>query len=87
MYDPAVVAAVGIAVQKAYEKGIQYVSNACSMSASANFENRGICYASLGFGIVGIIACLCCKDVDTKMTNKIEVYLENTELAGRNKHH
>jgi hypothetical protein len=26
-----VVAAVGMAVQKAYEKGIQYVSNACSM--------------------------------------------------------
>ncbi|RDW77006.1 hypothetical protein BP6252_05059 [Coleophoma cylindrospora] len=69
-YDVAVVAAVGGAIQKAYEKGIQ-----------------GICYASVAFGIVGIIACLCCKDVDHKMTNKIEVYLENTELAGRNKHH
>ena len=49
--------------------------------------NRGIAYTSLGFGIVGIIACLCCKDIDAKMANKIEVYLENTELAWRNKHH
>lgn len=69
---------------------------------------------SMAFGIVGIIACLCCKDVDYKMTNKvcvplprrclryfdprpangyflpsvqIEVYLENTSLAERNKFH
>lgn len=25
----------------------------------------------MAFGIVGIIACLCCKDVDYKMTNKV----------------
>ena len=49
--------------------------------------NRLTAYTSLGFGIVGIIACLCCKDVDAKMTNKIEVYMENTELASRNKYH
>ncbi|KAH8655079.1 fungal trichothecene efflux pump [Tricladium varicosporioides] len=48
---------------------------------------QGICWAGLGFGIVGILACLCCKDVDAKMTNKIEVYLENTDLADRNKYH
>jgi hypothetical protein len=69
-YDSVVVAAVGTAVQKAYQKGIQ-----------------GIAYASVAFGIIGIIASLCCKDVDSKMTNKIEIYLENTEYADRNKHH
>ena len=42
---------------------------------------------SLAFGIVGIIACALCKDVDSKMNNKIEVYLENTDLADRNKYH
>ncbi|KAF2404824.1 MFS general substrate transporter [Trichodelitschia bisporula] len=46
-----------------------------------------IAYVSLAFGIVGIIASLCCADVDHKMTNKIEVYLENSEFADRNKFH
>ncbi|KAF2715467.1 MFS general substrate transporter [Pleomassaria siparia CBS 279.74] len=48
---------------------------------------RLVAFASLAFGCVGIIACLCCKDVDAKMNNKIEVYLENTEYAERNKYH
>ncbi|KAL5387157.1 peroxiredoxin prx5 [Paraphaeosphaeria sporulosa] len=48
---------------------------------------RLVAFASLAFGCVGIIACLCCKDVDKKMNNKIEVYLENTEYADRNKYH
>ena len=30
-----------------------------------------LAFASLAFGIVGIIACLCCKDVDKKMNNKV----------------
>jgi hypothetical protein len=30
-----------------------------------------VAYASLAFGIVGIIACACCKDVDSKMDNKV----------------
>lgn len=33
--------------------------------------NRVVSLASMAFGIVGIIACLCCKDVDSKMTNKV----------------
>ena len=40
-------------------------------------------YASLAFGIIGMIGCACCKDVDHKMNNKIEVYLENTENANQ----
>lgn len=48
---------------------------------------QNVAYASLAFGIIGIIACACCKDVDHKMNNKIEVYLENTEMANRNQYH
>lgn len=29
---------------------------------------------SMAFGIVGLAACLCCKDVDSKMTNKVRVF-------------
>ncbi|OJD29224.1 mfs general substrate transporter [Diplodia corticola] len=43
--------------------------------------------SSMGFGIVAIIACLMCKDVESKMTNTIDVYLENDEFAHRNKVH
>ncbi|KAL3484720.1 fungal trichothecene efflux pump [Aspergillus germanicus] len=46
-----------------------------------------VAMVSMAFGILGLGACLCCKDVDSKMTNKIEVYLENTDLADRNKYH
>ncbi|KAL4880654.1 fungal trichothecene efflux pump [Aspergillus karnatakaensis] len=46
-----------------------------------------VAMVSMAFGIVGLGACLCCKDVDSKMTNKIEVYLENTDLSDRNKFH
>jgi hypothetical protein len=66
-----------------------------------------VALVSMAFGIIGIIACACCKDVDKKMNSKvcitpsrqlilpqktnvkiqIEVYLENTEMASRNKYH
>lgn len=42
---------------------------------------------SLAFGIIGIIACLCCRDIEPKMDNRIEIYMENTDLAERNKFH
>ncbi|KAE8146588.1 MFS general substrate transporter [Aspergillus avenaceus] len=40
-----------------------------------------VAMVSMAFGIVGIIACLCCKDVDPKMTNTIEVHLKNTRFG------
>ncbi|CAK4033716.1 Major facilitator superfamily domain, general substrate transporter [Lecanosticta acicola] len=46
-----------------------------------------VAMVSMAFGIVGLIACACCKDVDHKMNNQIEVYLENDRLADRNKNH
>jgi hypothetical protein len=49
--------------------------------------NRLIAFTSLGFGVVGIIASLFCVDVDSKMTNEIEVFLENDKFADQNKFH
>ncbi|KAJ5958950.1 uncharacterized protein N7479_006100 [Penicillium vulpinum] len=46
-----------------------------------------VAMVSMAFGILGLAACLCCKDVASKMTNKIEVYLENTDFSDRNKYH
>jgi len=33
-----------------------------------------VALTSMGFGIVGIIACLCCKDVDAKMNNQVRIF-------------
>jgi formate/nitrite transporter FocA (FNT family) len=30
-----------------------------------------VAMVSMAFGILGLAACLCCKDVDSKMTNKV----------------
>lgn len=35
----------------------------------------------------GDIACIFCEDIDHKMNNKIEVYLENDVHADRNEFH
>ena len=35
--------------------------------------------ASLGFGAVGLIASLCCRDVDSKMNNNIETFIAGEE--------
>ena len=52
-----------------------------------NTSNRIVAFLSIPFGVVDIAACLCCKDVNLRMNDKIEVYLENTEVAGRNEFH
>ncbi|KIW35176.1 uncharacterized protein PV07_01890 [Cladophialophora immunda] len=62
---------------------------AAAQQAVARAYEKGIqyvAYASIGFGVVGLVACALCKDVDDKMTNKIEVYMENTKYADRNRH-
>lgn len=48
---------------------------------------RTTALSSLSFGIVAIIACLFCNDIDKKMNNKIEIYLENDVNAEKNKYH
>ncbi|KAJ5089267.1 peroxiredoxin prx5 [Penicillium argentinense] len=42
---------------------------------------------SMAFGTLGLAACLCCENVDSTMTNKIEVYLENTDHSDRSQPH
>jgi hypothetical protein len=49
--------------------------------------NRMTALTSLAFGIIGVSACLCCRDIEPKMDNRIEVYMENTDFAERNKFH
>jgi hypothetical protein len=34
-------------------------------------SNSMVCMTSLAFGIVGLICCALCKDVDRKMNNKV----------------
>ncbi|RMY99589.1 hypothetical protein D0860_08255, partial [Hortaea werneckii] len=46
-----------------------------------------VAMTSMAFGIVGLIACPCCKDVDHRMDQHIEVFLENNKLVDRNKVH
>lgn len=43
--------------------------------------------SSLSFGLLAIIACICCNDIGHKMNEKIEVFLENDEFADRNVYH
>ena len=61
-YSPAIVAAVGGAVQQANVHGVQLVA-----------------LTSLGFGMVGLIACLFCKDVNSKMNSTIEAFIAGEE--------
>ena len=48
---------------------------------------RTTALASMSFGGISILACLWCKDIDNRMTNKIEIFLENDENADKNKFH
>lgn len=48
---------------------------------------RAIALTTVGFGIVLIIAVLCCNDIGHKMNNKIEVFLENDVQAAKNEFH
>ncbi|KAK7885369.1 hypothetical protein LTR67_010547 [Exophiala xenobiotica] len=48
---------------------------------------RTTALASLSFGGISILACFWCKGIDHRMTNKVEVYLENDKNADKNKFH
>ena len=68
-------------------------TSAAIAAAGAAFQQsyvvglRTTALSSLSFGICGIIACICCQDIDKKMTPKIEIYLENDVNAARNEFH
>lgn len=69
------------------------ISNGVIAAAGGAFQQsyvvglRTTALTSLAFGGVAILACLYCNDIDKKMNNKIEVFLENDEFADRNKFH
>ncbi|KAJ5105060.1 hypothetical protein NUU61_002407 [Penicillium alfredii] len=84
--DLMAAAAQGAAALKSFSPAVAAAAEASLAQAycKAIFV---VAMVSMAFGILGLGACLCCKDVDSKMTNKIEVYLENTDLSDRNKFH
>ncbi|KAK4870079.1 hypothetical protein LT330_005133 [Penicillium expansum] len=84
--DLMAVVSQGAAAMKSYTPAVVVAAEAALSQAycKAIFV---VAMVSMAFGILGLAACLCCKDVDSKMTNKIEVYLENTDLSDRNKYH
>lgn len=100
-YVPAAVEAAGLAASKVpallkdaasptFAKDYSPAVVAAYGGAVQHAYEKGVqmvAYASLAFGIVGIIASACCKDVDEKMNNKIEVYLENDIQADKNIYH
>lgn len=43
--------------------------------------------SSLAFAGVGLICCLLCENIDHKMNDKIEVFLENDVHADKNTYH
>jgi hypothetical protein len=46
-----------------------------------------VALSSLSFGVVGFLCILYCEDLTPKMTNKVEVFLENDIYAEKNEFH
>lgn len=46
-----------------------------------------VALSSLGFGGLGIVMCLLCENIDAKMNEKTEVFLENDVHKGKNAYH
>lgn len=46
-----------------------------------------VALTSVGFGVLGILGCLYCENIDAKMNNKTEVFLENDVNAEKNEFH
>ncbi|EPE04253.1 trichothecene efflux pump [Ophiostoma piceae UAMH 11346] len=69
------------------------ISDAVIAAASKAYQQayvvglRTTALSSLSFGIVAIIACLFCNNIDDKMNNKIEIFLENDVHADKNRFH
>ncbi|CAK7231680.1 hypothetical protein SBRCBS47491_008013 [Sporothrix bragantina] len=48
---------------------------------------RTVCLVSIAFGVIGTICCALSNDIGPKMTNKIEVFLENDVQKDKNRFH
>jgi hypothetical protein len=73
-FSPQVVVAVNGAVSQATVHGLRFVPPQL-LRLILTVPRRLVAFASLAFGCIGIIACLCCKDVDKKMNNKVRIQL------------
>ena len=68
-------------------------SQAVLVAAQGAYEHaqqqgiRMVALTSIAFGMIGFIATLCCKDVDAKMNNHTEMFLENDIHADLNEFH
>lgn len=89
----------GLAVLAALPAGSQAVMSvpgitaAIAAAAGAAFTSslivaiRTVALVSIAFGGVGIVACLWCEDISSKMDDRIEVFLENDVQAAKNHYH
>ncbi|KAF2648443.1 MFS general substrate transporter [Lophiostoma macrostomum CBS 122681] len=88
---PAVVAAAAsgsAALQKipgVTEEAIEAITLAYKYAVAYGLRNAAL--ASMAFGIVGVILACFCEDIEPKMNDKIEVFLENDALADKNRFH
>jgi hypothetical protein len=71
-----------------------YEQNADILAAATSAFQWSYAYAlkmtalsSLAFAGVGLVCCFLCEDIDKKMNNKTEIYLENDIYGERNEFH
>lgn len=83
----AIAEAAGLAFQESYRLGLRYVHYSTASEILADFLYSAIALTTVGFGIVLIVAVICCNDIGHKMNNKIEVFLENDVQATKNEFH
>jgi len=76
----AVMAVPGITTSIAAAAGAAFTS-------SLLIAIRTVALVSIAFGGVGIVACLWCEDISSKMDEHIEVFLENDVQAAKNHYH
>lgn len=83
-----VLAIAKVAFKNAYAHTLRYFfQSPCRESVKANILTRILTLTSIAFGIVGVLAVICCEDIDQEMNDNIEVFLENDHHANKNKFH
>ncbi|KAK3683274.1 hypothetical protein LTR37_020387 [Vermiconidia calcicola] len=93
--SPQVAEAVAAALPLGAEALAQVkgLTNAIAAAAGGAFLEsyvqgvKTVALASIGFGVVAIIACFYLEDIGPKMNSKIEIFLENDVQADKNKYH